>query len=78
MDKLKEEAGLVLAGKNYDGEDEWIGTKAQWERYEELAEANGTPEVSGCKCERSVFGIKHDPACPKFEDFSGATDKENV
>ena len=38
--KLHQEAGLVYSGKNYDGETEWIGTKKQWELYEQMKEAD--------------------------------------
>ena len=37
-------AGLVYTGKNEEGEKEYLGTEAEWERYEELekeAEENG-------------------------------------
>lgn len=30
------EAGLVYSGKNEEGEDEFIGTEAQWHEYETL------------------------------------------
>lgn len=33
---LHQEAGLVYSGKNFEGEDEWIGTREQWEKYEQL------------------------------------------
>lgn len=33
---LKLKAGLAYAGENEDGEKEYIGTRAQWERLEEL------------------------------------------
>ncbi len=32
-----ERAGLAYSGKNYEGEDEWIGTDKQWTDYENLA-----------------------------------------
>lgn len=36
MKNLYEIAGLVPAGKNEDGEQEYIGTKEQWTKAEEL------------------------------------------
>ena len=33
---LHEEAGLVKAGLNDDGEQLWIGTEAQWKLYEQM------------------------------------------
>lgn len=33
---LHEEAGLVRAGLNEDGEQEWIGTDEQWHFFEQL------------------------------------------
>lgn len=36
------EAGLVYAGKNEDGENEWIGDERKWERYEELVNYKDT------------------------------------
>lgn len=34
--KLALEAGLYPAGYNEEGEQEYIGTRQQWERYQEL------------------------------------------
>lgn len=31
--KLHEEAGLVLDGRTDDGDYEWIGTDAQWKKF---------------------------------------------
>lgn len=36
--EIHERAGLVYSGKDMDGEDEWIGTDAQWFKYDELSE----------------------------------------
>lgn len=36
---LHEVAGLVRAGLDVDGEQEWIGTKKQWNDYERISEA---------------------------------------
>jgi hypothetical protein len=33
VDKLADEAGMVVSGKNEDGETEYIGTTKQWERF---------------------------------------------
>jgi len=33
---LHEEAGLLFQGYDEDGMKEWLGTKAQWKKYEEL------------------------------------------
>lgn len=33
---LHEQAGLLYNGTDEDGVDEWLGTKAQWKKYEEL------------------------------------------
>lgn len=35
--KLAEEAGLVLNGKDEDGEPLFIGTKTQWQEFERLS-----------------------------------------
>jgi hypothetical protein len=38
---LHEQAGLIKAGLNEDGEQEWIGTDEKWRFYEQLeAHAN--------------------------------------
>jgi len=34
--ELHEEAGLVPAGADEEGNNQWIGTDKQWQRYEEL------------------------------------------
>ena len=36
MEDLHEKAGLVPAGKDEDGEQEWLGTQEAWDRYDEL------------------------------------------
>jgi len=33
---IAKEAGLILAGKNEEGDYEYIGTREQWEMYDEL------------------------------------------
>ena len=33
---LHEQARLLYNGTDEDGVDEWLGTKAQWKKYEEL------------------------------------------
>lgn len=35
--KLAEEAGLVYTGKNEDGDEEFIGTKQEWQEFERLS-----------------------------------------
>lgn len=35
--ELHEEAGLVYSGLNADGEPEYIGTDAQWKKYNKIA-----------------------------------------
>lgn len=36
--QLAKEAGLIYQGKNEDGEDEFLGTKQEWEEFERLTE----------------------------------------
>lgn len=38
---LHEQAGLLFQGVDEDGRKEWLGTKAQWARYEELERLEG-------------------------------------
>lgn len=58
MKNLYEIAGLVPAGKDEEGEMEYIGTDKQWKRYQELEEINSNHEnhevrEEGCEeCER--------------------------
>jgi len=33
---LHEQAGLVYWGRNDEGEDEWVGSNAKWNKYSEL------------------------------------------
>jgi len=35
--KLRELAGLDYAGKDEDGENEWVGTEKSWRKYQELS-----------------------------------------
>lgn len=34
--KNHEIAGLIYAGKDEEGDNEWVGTRAQWEKYDQL------------------------------------------
>ena len=34
--ELAKQAGLVQQGKDFEGEDEYVGTNKQWEKYQEL------------------------------------------
>lgn len=38
MENIFKKAGLIEAGINSDGEQEYIGTKKQWEKYQEILE----------------------------------------
>ena len=43
--KIYEKAGLVPAGKNEDGEQDYIGTKEQWDKYDEMSLAKAEAEM---------------------------------
>lgn len=36
--KLRQLAGLTYAGKDDEGDNEWIGSEKQWKKYEKLVE----------------------------------------
>jgi hypothetical protein len=59
---LHEQAGLLFQGVDEDGRKEWLGTKKQWDKYEEL----GRQEM----IEEEIDLIKH-------PDLNTMTDKTN-
>ena len=38
--KLAEEAGLIYTGRDDEGEPMFLGTKQQWEKFEQLSETH--------------------------------------
>lgn len=51
MENLHELAGLIPAGKNQEGEQLYLGTKKQWEAFENLEEGEGRLADHDCKGE---------------------------
>ena len=47
MEDLHLKAGLTFSGKNAEGENEYIGTSQQWDKYEEL-DKNEAMKVMEC------------------------------
>lgn len=66
--QLRHEAGLVFGGYDNEGNEQWIGTNKEWEKYEMLVdlkkqEINDPPEGSVYHPDygKEVFDVKHIP-----------------
>lgn len=55
-------AGLVAVGVNEDGDMEWLGNKLQWQKYEDLLEAEDhdcrTQMGDGCRGCAEIYTLK--------------------
>lgn len=55
--KLALEAGLYPAGYNEEGEQEYIGTRQQWEKYQELENQNDI--IAGVDFSEDLLKLKN-------------------
>jgi hypothetical protein len=62
-------AGLVYSGKNFEGEDEYIGTKEQWEKADKL-EKTGLVNVKGESVEDDFAEQEENRAMEEPETFN--------